>query len=144
MRRRLRQPEAAIQREIKAVLTMLGYTVMETGKGRSRVACSACGAKSYATGWQGNTPGLPDLYVHRKGWGNPVAIALELKAADGKPTETQQWLEAMGMTRIVRSAADALDVLMGIESAWGHREQVARIADTIKTNQWRTNEHPDS
>lgn len=139
MRRKMpRKPESAVQREIRAVLTLLGYTVMETGKGRSRVSCTSCGAKSYATGWQGNTPGLPDLYVHRKGWGHPVAVALELKAEDGKPTETQQWLEQMGMTRIVRSAADALDVLMGIETAWGHREQVVRIGETIKTNQWRT------
>lgn len=138
MRRKIRRPEASIQREIKAVLTALGYTVMETGKGRSRTPCSACGARSYAIGWQGNTPGLPDLYVHRKGWGHPVAVALELKAPDGKPTETQQWLYEMGMTHIVRSAADALDVLTGIETSWGHPEQASRITNTVKTNLWST------
>lgn len=143
-RQRPRQSEASLQRQIRELLTALGYTVMETGKGRSRVTCATCGARSYATGWQGNTPGLPDLYIHRREWANPVAVALELKAEGGRPTTTQAVLNDMGMTRIVRSASEALDALATIEMQWGYSLQTARIMAVMTANNWRTDEHFDT
>ncbi len=134
--KRPRQSEASIQREIKEVLVLLGYTVMETGKARSRVSCGTCGAKSFATGWQGNTPGLPDLYVHRTGWGKPIAVALELKAKDGRPSEAQKWLADRNVTRIVRSSAEALSTLLNIELELGHQDQASRITETMTINNW--------
>jgi hypothetical protein len=118
------------------MLVLLGYTVMETGKARSRVVCSVCKTRSFATGWQGNTPGLPDLYVHRQGWGRPIAVGLELKAKDGKPSEAQKWLADHGMTRIVRSCAEAMSAMLDIELLLGHRDQASRITDTMTMNNW--------
>lgn len=132
-------PEAHLQREIRATLCLLGYTVMETGKSRSRVTCAKCGASNYATGWQGNTPGLPDIYVHRPGWGRPLAVALELKALHGKPTETQQWLADNRMTTIVRSMEDALHVLRDVEAMLWNTEQVKKIDATLEAISWK---HP--
>lgn len=120
-------PEMKLQRDIIAVLGGLGYTVMETGKSRSRVKCSKCGTSSFATGWQGNTPGLPDLYVHRRGMGHPIAIALELKAPNGKPSETQKWLADNFMTTIVRSVEESLTVLANFETAIGNRTQSDKV-----------------
>jgi len=131
-----RQSEASIQTEIRSLLIVLGYTVMETGKGRSRVSCRSCGAKTFATGWQGNTPGLPDLYVHRSGWQQPIAVGLELKAKDGKPSDAQQWLASQCMTRIVRSCAEALSIVLDIELLLGHADQASKIKDTLAMNNW--------
>lgn len=130
-------PEAHLQREIRATLCLLGYTVMETGKSRSRVTCAKCGASNYATGWQGNTPGLPDIYVHRSGWGRPLAVALELKTSRGKPTETQQWLADNRMTTIVRSMEGALRILRETEITLGNTEQVKKIDTTLEAISWR-------
>jgi len=125
------KPEAQLQRDIRSMLVLLGYTVMETGKSRSRNVCARCGNRAYATGWQGNTPGLPDLYVHRDGWG-PLAVALELKAEKGKPSEAQKNLAERGVTVIVRSTKQALDTLSTIESRIGDEAQVARIAGVMQ------------
>lgn len=125
------KPEAQLQRDVRHTLVLLGYTVMETGKSRSRVACSRCGNRAYATGWQGNTPGLPDLYVHRDGWG-PLAVALELKAEKGKPSEAQKELAERGVTVIVRSIKQALETLSEVESRIGDASQSARIAGVME------------
>lgn len=105
---------------------------METGKSRGRNKCGTCGASNYATGWQGNTPGLPDLYVHRSGIGLPIAVALELKAPKGKPTEAQQWLADSSMTRIVRSVGDALETVRRIEVELNNTTQVNRITQVLE------------
>jgi hypothetical protein len=130
-RKRRDNPELRLQKDIVTVLCSLGYTVMETGKSRGRVRCSSCGSSSYATGWQGNTPGLPDLYAHRKGIAMPVAVALELKAPKGKPTEAQQNLADQNMTRIVRSVSDALKAVLELETALGNARQSERIMQVM-------------
>jgi len=109
---------------------------METGKSRSRVKCGSCGASSFATGWQGNTPGLPDIYVHRRGLGLPVAVALELKAKSGKPTETQKWLADNNLTRIVRTVREAMDTLLEVETMLGNKHQSSRIVSFLE-DEWR-------
>lgn len=126
------QPELRLQRDVVTVLSSLGYTTMETGKSRGRNKCANCGASNYATGWQGNTPGLPDLYVHRSGIGLPLAIALELKAPKGRPSEAQKWLADANMTRIVRSVGDALETVRLIEATLGNDQQVKRITQVLE------------
>lgn len=132
-KRRRQQPELALQRDVVTILSALGYTVLETGKSRGRVKCGSCGAYSTATGWQGNTPGLPDLYVHRSGLRLPVAVALELKSEKGKPTLAQQLLADNMMTYIVRSIGDALRCVRNVEERLGETRQVSKIEDV-----WRT------
>ena len=135
-RKRRDNPELRLQKDVATVLSSLGYTIMETGKSRGRVKCNSCGASSYATGWQGNTPGLPDVYVHRTGIGLPVAIALELKAPKGKPTEAQKMLADNNMTRLVRSVSDALEAVHDIESRLGNARQAERIHQVLE-DFWR-------
>lgn len=127
----LLKPEALLQRDVRTILILLGYTVLETGKSRSKTACSSCGKRSYATGWQGNTPGLPDLYVHCKHWPLPFAIAMELKAANGKPSEAQKALADSGQTKIIRSVEDALRLLRRMEAHLGDAKRVEVIDRVI-------------
>lgn len=126
------QPELRLQRDVVTVLSSLGYTIMETGKSRGRNKCANCGASNYATGWQGNTPGLPDLYAHRSGIGLPIAVAMELKAPKGRPSEAQKWLADANMTRIVRSVGDALETVRRIEVKLGNDQQVKRITQVLE------------
>lgn len=79
---------------------------------------------------------MPDLYVHRTGWGKPIAVALELKAKDGRPSEAQKWLADRNVTRIVRSSAEALSTLLNIELELGHRDQASRITEAMTINNW--------
>lgn len=127
--------EAGLQKQIRDSLTVLGYTVMETGKGRSRVQCTRCGNRSYATGWQGNTPGLPDLYIHRDGW-ESVAVAVELKTDKGKPSDAQRWLASRGITTICRSLADVLRLLIIVERRWGNESHAVKLNSVLEVNGW--------
>ena len=65
-----------------------------------------------------------------------MAVALELKASDGRPSEAQKWLADRGMTLIVRTCAEALDALLNVELAFGYRDQAGRIAETMIVNNW--------
>lgn len=130
---RLLKPEASLQRDVRNTLGLLGYTIMETGKSRSMVACTACGKRSYATGWQGNTPGLPDIYVHCPRWPLPIAIAMELKAPKGKPSEAQKALADSGQTAIVRSVDDALELVRRMENLLGNHAKEEAIERILKT-----------
>lgn len=136
VRKQRDNPELRLQKDVATVLSSLGYTVMETGKSRGRVKCNTCGSSNYATGWQGNTPGLPDVYVHRSGMGIPIAVALELKAPKGKPTEMQKMLADNNMTRLVRSVGDALEAVHQIESRLGNARQAERIQQVLQ-DFWR-------
>ena len=130
---RVLKPEASLQRDVRNLLTTIGYTVMETGKSRSMVACPACGKRSYATGWQGNTPGLPDIYVHCTRWPLPIAIAMELKAPKGRPSDAQKALADSGQTAIVRSVDDALKLLQRMEALLGNQDKADAIERIYKT-----------
>jgi len=107
--------ESQLQKTIVSCLSNLGYQVMETGKGRSKTTCKACGAKSYATGWQGNTVGIPDLYIHNKSWSIPIAVPVELKTATGAIRKEQMFFEQIKITTICRSLEDVLRLLQNIE-----------------------------
>jgi hypothetical protein len=104
---------------------------MESGKSRSKVACRACGAKTYATGWQGNTPGLPDLYIHHPDWFG-MAVGLELKGPKTAVTPVQQSLADANITTIVRTVAEALHAVRRAEATLGRQSRVDRIEQILQ------------
>jgi hypothetical protein len=118
--------EKDLQKQVFIILTNLGYHVFETGKARSMQKCKACGSKQYATGWQGNTPGLPDLYVHSKQWQRGMAVGIELKTQKGTVRDTQKTINELGYTFICRSVGCALRAILSIE---------IHMDNTIKVNQ---------
>lgn len=125
------KPEAALQKAIVTCIATLGYVVMESGKSRSKVTCRACGAQTYATGWQGNTPGLPDLYVHHPDWFG-MAVGLELKGPKTVVTAVQQSLADNNITTIVRTVAEALHAVRRAESTLGRQSRVDRIDQILQ------------
>jgi len=127
------KPEAAFQKSVIDVLTILGYRVFETGKSRSKVRCTKCGSYSYATGWQGNTPGLPDIYIHSKHrtW-NSTALAIELKTEKGVVSQIQKDIAEAGYTTICRSINEVIDVVLAKEATnenWTAYDRVRRFKD---------------
>jgi hypothetical protein len=114
---------------------VLGYKVFETGKTRTKVRCTKCGAYSYATGYQGNTPGLPDLYIHSSHhlWGSK-AVAIELKAAKGKASEIQQEIADAGYTTICRSTEEVLLVISRVEAELNNWTTVDKITRFVEAN----------
>lgn len=128
-------PEATLQAHITSILRTLGYTVMETGKSRSAVRCPHCKGRHYATGWQGNTVGLPDLYIHREGWPAGTALALELKTPKGSVRPEQQLLADTGCSIIARTFLDALHCVRSFEEHNGNVSQLKRL-DQIINSDW--------
>jgi hypothetical protein len=127
-------PEATLQAHITSVLRTLGYTLMETGKSRSAVRCPHCKGRHYATGWQGNTVGLPDLYIHREGWPAGTALAMELKTPKGAVRPEQQALADAGCTVIVRTFSDALRWVRSFEERLGNVSQATRLDQMINSD----------
>lgn len=129
------KPEAALQKQVVDTLMVLGYKVFETGKTRTKVRCTKCGAYSYATGYQGNTPGLPDLYIHSSHhlWGSK-AVAIELKAAKGKTSEVQQEIADAGYTTICRSIEEVLVVISRVEADLNNWTAVDKITRFMEAN----------
>lgn len=113
--------EAVLQQSVKTLLTSCGYTVIEIGKARAKVVCPNCKTWHHSRGWQGNTVGAPDLYVHKKEWG-PIAVGIELKTKTGGVRKEQQELANSNLTVICRSleevvtAVRAIDTKLNIES----------------------------
>lgn len=113
-----RVPEKAIQKAIKDALEALGYRVVETGKARARSKATG----EYATGWQGNTPGCPDLFITGDGWPDILWIAAECKGDGTDITPAQVALRDAGRTVIVRSVGDAVRAVHRVEyqlMSWG-------------------------
>lgn len=100
--------EKCLQSEVVYHLIMLQYEVMETGKSRGKVDCGNCGHSAYATGWQGNTPGLPDLFIRGKHWPIGVWLAIELKGSETPVTPAQRALCDRGGSYICRSWEEVL------------------------------------
>ena len=80
--------EGAIQAHTRTTLGLMGYLTLETGKARKKVTCEKCRHTFFPTGWQGNTPGFPDLTVLRRGW--PAGGALVEMKGETTPVETEQ------------------------------------------------------
>ena len=109
---------------------------METGKGRGKTKCR-CGAWVTATGWQGNTVGLPDLYIHRPLWGN-IALPIELKTPTGRVRPEQKVLADAGVTTICRSVEDVVTTVSQFEERFGLQcESLRRFLDVNGYSQRR-------
>jgi hypothetical protein len=107
---------------------------METGKSRSAVRCPHCNGRHYATGWQGNTVGLPDIYIHRGGWPAGTALALELKTPKGAVRPEQQQLAEAGCSIIALTFSDALRCVRTFEEHLGNTSQVKRLDQMINSD----------
>lgn len=127
-------PEKALQHHVYTLAVTLGYTVMETGKARGKSKCRACGSMQYATGWQGNTPGLPDIYIHSARWGKGIALAIELKTTTGKVRDTQFELEQKGNSYICRNITDVIDALITTEEQHDQDHMVTRLKQVKEVN----------
>ena len=125
------KPEMQIQTAVRNILVVYGYVVMETGKSRSKVGCPACRTKFYPGGWQGNTPGLPDLYIHHPAWG-AVACPIELKAPGGTVRREQQELSKAGVINVCRSVDEVLKTLSQFEAERGLVSNIGRFIERNK------------
>lgn len=126
--------EKDLQKQVITMLMNLGYHVLETGKARSLQKCKSCGSKQYATGWQGNSPGLPDLYVHSKHWERGIAIAIELKTEKGSVRDTQKVINELGYTYICRSMGAVLRAILSIEMHMKNDSKVDQLKKVIDIN----------
>lgn len=122
--------ESTIQTSIVRILTMMGYTVIEIGRTRRMVPCRRCGASTPAVGWQGNTPGAPDLMVTSTAWDGDW-VGIEVKRPGGAVRPEQKALADAGHTSIVRSVRDALGVVLDAEQRHGNDRQTAPIESVI-------------
>jgi hypothetical protein len=123
MRRNL---EATLQQQVKTVLTACGYTVIEIGKSRGKSRCRNCGVYSYATGWQGNSVGAPDIYVHHKDWKH-VALGIELKTEKGAVRKEQQVLADNKITVICRSIDEVIDAVKRIDALFNIESKLGKL-----------------
>jgi hypothetical protein len=129
--------EADFQRQVRHVLAALGYYIIEVGKTRAKVKCAKCGMMGHATGWQGNTPGAPDLYIHASWWKHPVALAIELKTPSGRVREQQKHLADMKMTKVCRKLRTVIDTVLDYEHEHGSDIAVERLQSFIEKNEWQ-------
>ena len=126
--------ETSIKNQSVALLRALGYTVMETGKARSKQRCKTCGTQAYATGWQGNTVGLPDMYIHSMNWPRGVSLAIEIKTMKGAIRPEQLNLAEQGLINICRSAKCVLQTVEKYEESICNEIQVDRIRKIVEIN----------
>lgn len=125
------KPEMQIQVAARNILIIHGYVVMESGKARSKVRCPVCKQQFYPGGWQGNTPGLPDLYIHHPAWGG-VALPIELKAPGGSVRREQQDLKKAGVIHICRSVEEVLKTVSQFEAQFGLESNIKRFIERNK------------
>jgi hypothetical protein len=127
--------EKTLQSQVVSCLTLLGYTVFETGKARGKSKCPVCGTYSYATGWQGNTLGVPDLYVHNTKWQMPIGIGIELKTKTGAVRKEQAHYANINVTIICRTLIEVINAIDAIEQSIGTDTTRERIKK-FKENEW--------
>jgi len=130
-------PETQLQTLVRNTLAVLGYTVIETGKARSKVACPKCRTWHYPVGWQGNTPGCPDLYIHAPHWKQPVALAVELKTPKGAVRREQKNMADQNMTVICRDLDSVINAVLTHERKHGEPVQVERLEKFLERNKDR-------
>jgi hypothetical protein len=118
--------EAVFQQQVRTLLSACGYTVIEVGKSRGKTRCPTCKTYHYSTGWQGNTIGAPDIYIHRKEW-HGLAVGIELKTEKGVVRKEQQELATQELTTICRSLEDVVDVIKRIDSRMNLESKLEKI-----------------
>jgi hypothetical protein len=95
------QSEKEICRQIVAALRRRGYTVLQVGQLIARGS--------------GTTTGTPDLFVSRASWGG-LWQPIEVKTATGKVRPEQQALINAGLSAIVRSAEQAIELTAAVNA----------------------------
>ena len=128
--------EKQLQLSIVQALQLLGYTVFETGKTRTKVLCPTCKTRHYATGWQGNTIGVPDIYIHHRLWKIPIGLGIELKTEKGTVRTQQQIFADLNVTHISRSLDDVLNILHTVELVVGNDTTRKKLEEFIN-NEYR-------
>lgn len=128
--------EKQLQLSIVRALQLLGYTVFETGKTRTKVLCPTCKTRHYATGWQGNTIGVPDIYIHHRLWKIPIGLGIELKTEKGTIRTQQQIFADLNVTHISRSLDDVLNILHTVELVVGNDTTRKKLEEFIN-NEYR-------
>lgn len=131
----MKSTEAQLQTLIVNTLGFLGYTVIETGKARRKVQCPRCRNMHYPTGWQGNTLGCPDLYIHAAHWHMPVAVGIELKTKTGAVRKEQKCMADQQMTVICRDVESVIQQIKTFESMYGSPMQVERLERYLERNE---------
>lgn len=125
--------ESELQNHVRQSLALLGYTIIEIGKTRAKVRCNKCGSYSHATGWQGNTVGAPDIYIHAPWWAS-CAVGIELKTTKGAVRKQQQNLADQGMTSICRSVTEVLTIVALFEDNLNHNAQAEKVRKFLEVN----------
>lgn len=123
---RRNRAEATLQQQVVHLLTTCGYTVMEIGKSRGKTRCVKCGNWSYSTGWQGNTVGAPDLYIHHKQW-SFCSIGIELKTEKGAVRKEQQQFSEQQLIVICRSIEDVVQQVLTIDKLFGNETKLEKL-----------------
>jgi len=119
--------EAQFQKQVIALLTACGYLVIEVGKSRGKTKCPSCGKYHYSTGWQGNTVGAPDLYIHKKDW-NGLAIGIELKTTKGAVRKEQQVLANNNIVTICRTLEDVVTAVTAVDKQLNLESKLEKLS----------------
>jgi len=85
-----KRSEAERQAEMVAWCAGNGYLALETGKARKRINCPDCNGWFYPRGWQGNTPGCPDLFIHGLHWPALMWLGVDVKAGHSAEVQPEQ------------------------------------------------------
>lgn len=105
--------ESNVQAAIVEVLAAVGFESLEIGASRRATTCPHCGKRFHPSGWQGNTPGTPDLFVGLAQAGAfPVCTwaGLELKKSPTAPVRPEQLeLFQRGRVALVTSPRQAIE-----------------------------------
>ena len=118
--------EALFQKQVIAFLSACGYTVIEVGKSRGKTQCPTCKTYHYSSGWQGNTVGAPDLYVHRKEWSH-LAVGIELKTEKGAVRKEQQAFADKGLVSICRNMEDVIRLITTIDKRFNLESKLEKV-----------------
>lgn len=121
-----RSNEAVFQQQVKTLLTACGYIVIEVGKSRGKTRCPICKSYHHSTGWQGNTVGAPDIYVHKKEW-QGIAVGIELKTEKGAVRKEQQEFADKEITTICRTLEDVIQKVMSIDNRLNIESKLEKV-----------------
>ncbi len=105
--------EGQIQAQVVQYLGLKRYDVLEIGKSRKGVCCPQCRNFFVPRGWQGNTPGAPDLLISASSFPAGTWLGVEMKAEKGdfRGREEQKSLADKGRILVARSLDDVIKIL---------------------------------
>jgi hypothetical protein len=116
--------EADVQKAIVDTLTAVGFESLQVGQVRRAVTCPHYGGKHVPTGWQGNTPGAPDLFVGLAQQGAfPVCtwVGFKLKKSTAATVRPEQLeLYQRGRVAIVTNPHEAIDDMIAVLLSLDH------------------------